>query len=223
MRQLASTAARCQSLTSGFASTSSTSARRRAEDPLLRQQGRALFGAGWLAAWPREPGDRAIARERYAASLAAAARAGDRQTTGWARSGMGMLASFDGAYATAATEYQASLALFREAGDRWGTNLALYWLGNAAAAQGHDRAARRFYDAALAQARQTGNPIGVARGLGGLGYLAWHAAQYAQSRRLLEESLAIRHEVGDRHVPRSRGPRRGACLAGAGAGVESGA
>jgi predicted ATPase len=164
---------------------------------LLRQRARALFGAGWLAAWP---GDHAVARARYAACLAAAARAGDRQTMGWARYGLGTLAAFDGAYAAAGTAYRASLALFRETDDRWGTNLALCWLGNAAGVQGHDRTARGYYEAALQEARQTGNRIGVARGLLGLGDLAWHAGQYARSRRLLEESLAIRHEVGDRQA-----------------------
>jgi tetratricopeptide (TPR) repeat protein len=164
---------------------------------LLRQRAGALFGAGWLAAWP---GDHAAARARYDACLAAAARASDRQTLGWARYGLGTLAAFDGAYAAAATEYRASLALFREAGDRWGTNLALCWLGNASGHQGHDRAARRFYEAALAEARQTGNRIGEARALLGLGALAWHAGRYAQSRRMLEESLDIRHEVGDRQA-----------------------
>ena len=166
------------------------------EAQLLRQQARALFGAGWLAAWP---GDLAVARARYAACLAAA-HADDSQTLGWARYGLGTLATFEGAYAAAATEYRASLALFREAGDRWGTNLALCWLGNAAGEQGHDRAARGHYEAALEEARQAGNRIGVARALLGLGDLAWHAGQYAQARRLLEESLAIRNEVGDRQA-----------------------
>ena len=164
---------------------------------LLRQRARALFGAGWLAAWP---GDHAVARERYEASLAAAARAGDRQTVGWARYGLGTLAAFAGAYAAAATEYRASLALFREAGDRWGTNLVLCWLGSDAGHQGHDRAAGEYYEDALAEARRAGNRIGVARGLLGLGNLAWHAGRYAEARRLLEESLAIRHEVGDRQA-----------------------
>jgi predicted ATPase len=163
----------------------------------LRQRARALFGAGWLAAWPD---GHAIARERYEASLAAATRAGDRQTVGWARYGLGTLAAFAGTYAAAATEYRASLALFREAGDRWGTNLVLCWLGSDAGDQGHDRAAGEYYEDALAEARRTGNRIGVARGLLGLGKLAWLAGRYAEARRLLEESLAIRHEVGDRQA-----------------------
>ena len=163
----------------------------------LRQRARALFGAGWLAAWPD---GHSIARERYAASLAAAARAGDRQTVGWARYGLGTLAAFAGAYAAAATEYRASLALFREADDRWGTNFVLCWLGSDAGDQGHDRAAGAYYEDALAEARRAGNRIGVARGLLGLGKLAWHAGRYAEARRLLEESLAIRHEVGDRQA-----------------------
>jgi tetratricopeptide (TPR) repeat protein len=163
----------------------------------LRQRARALFGAGWLAAWP---GDHAVARERYEACFAEAARAGDRQTLGWARYGLGTLAAFDGAHAAAATEYRASLALFREVDDRWGTNLVLCWLGNDAGHQGHDRAAGGYYEAALAEARRAGNQIGVARGLLGLGNLAWHAGRHAEARRLLEESLAIRHEVGDRQA-----------------------
>lgn len=161
---------------------------------------RALFGAGFLAAYRENRWGSAAARPPFEASLALARRLGDARTTGWALFGLAGSVFGPGRHAAAAGGFAQSLAYFREVGDHWGIDLALQWLGNAAVWQGETAAARRHYQAELAAARERGNRIGTARALGGLGHVAARTGDHRAARGLLEQSLAIRDEVGDRQA-----------------------
>jgi len=164
------------------------------------QRARALFGAGFLAAYRENRWGTAAARPPFEASLALARRLGDAQTTGWALFGLGGSEFGPGRHAAAAVWFAQSLACFREAADHWGIDIALLWLGAAAIWQGDTATARRHYQDELAAARERGNRMGIARALGGLGHVAARAGDHRETRRLLEESFAIRDEGGNRQA-----------------------
>jgi tetratricopeptide (TPR) repeat protein len=163
------------------------------------QRARALFGAGFLAAYRADRWGTA-ARPPFEASLTLARRLGDARTAGWALYGLGASEFVPGRQTAAAVLFTQSLACFREAADHWGIDIALQWLGNAAVWQGDHATARRHYETELAAARERGNRIGIARALGGLGHVAARTGDHREAHRLLAQSLAIRDEAGDRQA-----------------------
>ena len=159
------------------------------------QRARALFGAGFLAAY-RENRWGTAARDALRGEPrlgAAAGRCPDRRL-GAVRPRRERVRPRPAR--SPAVRFEQSLACFREAADHWGIDLALQWLGAAAAWQGDHATARRHYQAARAAARERGNRMGIARALLGLGDVAARMGDLREARRLLEQSLAIRDEGG---------------------------
>lgn len=111
--------------------------------------------------------------------------------------GAGLLAGWQGDYASARSLCQESLKIRLELEDQQGTADSLNNLGSIAAEQGDYAAARSLYEESLAIRRRLGDRRGIALSLHHLGELALDQGDLEGARALHEESLAIRRCLDD--------------------------
>ena len=112
--------------------------------------------------------------------------------------GAGMLAFYQGDYASARSQYVESLAIFRELGNRQGIASSLNDLGIVTHGHGDYAAARSLFEECLSIRRELGDRGGLAYTLVNLGNMAKDQGDYAAAHSLYVESLAIFRELGDR-------------------------
>jgi predicted ATPase/DNA-binding SARP family transcriptional activator len=129
-----------------------------------------------------------------------AARGQERsQERGKALNGAGLLAYFQGDYASARAYHEESLAIQREIGDRYGIAVSLNGLGNVAHSQGDYASAQVYHEESLAIKREIGDRSGIAASLNNLGFMASYQGDYTSAQVYHKESLIIRREIGDRN------------------------
>ncbi len=114
-----------------------------------------------------------------------------------ALNGAGVLAHYQGDYATAEALCGESLALYRRAGDERGVASALSSLALAARTRGDYAIAQSTFEEALEMFRRLGDRQAVARTLDRLGIAAWFAGDNERACTLVEESLAAFRELAD--------------------------
>ena len=110
----------------------------------------------------------------------------------------GVLAYYQGDYASARTHHEESLAIQRQLGSRSGMATSLTSLGNMACDEGDFASARTMHEESLAIQRELGDRRGIANSLGNLGNVASDQRDFASARALYEEGLAIMQELGHR-------------------------
>jgi predicted ATPase/DNA-binding CsgD family transcriptional regulator len=162
------------------------------------EAGLSLGGALWRFWWMR--GYLTEGRQRLDALLAARsvgktpeARTSER---GRALLGAGLLALWQGSYASARASLQESLVIGRENDDRRCTAYALAFLGRVARDQGDETTARTLGGEGVAQFRAVGEPWGLAVALHFLG-LAVVRSDAGAARPLFEESAALFRGLGN--------------------------
>ena len=115
---------------------------------------------------------------------------------GRALRGAGLLATWQGDYATARALHQESLALYRELDDQSGIANALENLGLVASQQGDYPAAHVLHAQSLSIRRTLGAEWDIAGSLSNLGLIARNQGDYDRARTLYSESLALLTAVG---------------------------
>jgi predicted ATPase/DNA-binding SARP family transcriptional activator len=110
----------------------------------------------------------------------------------------GVLAYYQGEYATAEAAHQESLALFREHEDSSGVAWVLNDLGDVAGARGDDESAQALFTESLALFRRLENKQGIAKLLHHLGRLVRDQGDLAGAEALYAESLTLVRELNDR-------------------------
>ncbi|HZO25051.1 MAG TPA: tetratricopeptide repeat protein [Chloroflexota bacterium] len=162
------------------------------------EAGLELGGRLWRFWWMR--GYLTEGRQRLGALLAA-------QGDGWAPGtrtsvrgqallGSGLLALWQGSYASARAALQESLAIGRACGDRRCTAYALAFLGRVARDQGDESTARTLGEQGVTLFRELGEPWGLAVALHFLG-LALVRSDVGAARPLFEESAALFRGLGN--------------------------
>lgn len=124
----------------------------------------------------------------------------EAQTHSKARSdalnGAGVMAFFQGDYASSLSLHEEGLAICRALGERKGIAFALSNMGNVAATQGDFASARALYEESLTIQRELGENL--ANLLNNLGNIAKEQGDYEAARALQEEGLEIERASGNR-------------------------
>jgi predicted ATPase/Tfp pilus assembly protein PilF/DNA-binding XRE family transcriptional regulator len=115
---------------------------------------------------------------------------------GRALRGAGLLATWQGDYATARALHLESLDLYRALGDRSGIANALENLGLVATEQGDYATARALHEESLAIRQELSDQWDIAGSLSNLGLIARDQGDYATARALYTESLSILRAEG---------------------------
>jgi predicted ATPase/DNA-binding winged helix-turn-helix (wHTH) protein len=110
---------------------------------------------------------------------------------------LGVFATTQGDYSTAAQSAEMSRSLFEELDDPWG--IALSWNASAIMARdcGDDEAAQRNFEKSLTFWRTVGDRVSTARCLHNLGNASKLRGDYARARIALTEAMQIFQEIGD--------------------------
>ncbi len=167
------------------------------EEPEAGAQGVRLSAALWRFWMAR--GHFREGREQYSALLAHPGAESDRAAHAEALNGAGILAFYQGDFASAQRLHEEGLTRCRAAGDSNGAANALANLGNIAASQGDFTDAQSLYTESLAIKRAASeNPQSVANLLNNLGNVAKELGDYDRARGLQEEGLQIERELGNR-------------------------
>jgi non-specific serine/threonine protein kinase len=154
---------------------------------------KALYGAGWLAHFQRDP---AAARTVLEESLALARGLDDRWAVAWVLHVLGRVACFDGDHVAARGLAARSLALAEGLGDRWLIAWAVHLLGLAAHIAGDYRAADAHYERSLTIRRELGHHEAIAILLQLTGLSALRQGEYAKALGLYRECLALSRDLG---------------------------
>jgi predicted ATPase/transcriptional regulator with XRE-family HTH domain len=112
--------------------------------------------------------------------------------------GNGVLACFQGDYATAQASLEESLRIYREVWDKFGEGYALYTLGAISFRQSNHPNARSRYEESLAVRQMAGDAWGIGNCLYGLGFLALLEGDFEATRSFFEKSVTILRQVGDK-------------------------
>ena len=112
----------------------------------------------------------------------------------------GVLAYYQGDYATARRSWEESLALRRTQGDRIAVDQLLNNLASVLRALGDYAAAREYFEQSLEIKRERGDRAGIGLMLFNLALLACDQGHLAEAHRLLDDCLKIQRELGDPHV-----------------------
>jgi tetratricopeptide (TPR) repeat protein len=123
---------------------------------------------------------------------------GERRSTlrGRALRGAGLLATWQGDYATAKALHLESLDLYRALDDRSGVANALENLGLVATEQGDYAAAQTLHTESLGIRQALGNEWDIAGSLSNLGLVARDQGDYPTAQALYAESLALLRAAG---------------------------
>jgi predicted ATPase/Tfp pilus assembly protein PilF len=131
-------------------------------------------------------------------ALASTAPSGGTNERTRVLNGVGVLAQYQGDFASARTYHEQSLAIQRELADRPGIAASLHNLASVAQELGDLASARAIYEESLQIKREIGDRAGVAISLNNLGALAHDQGDYVAARAYHEQSLEIKRELGDR-------------------------
>jgi predicted ATPase/DNA-binding XRE family transcriptional regulator len=134
---------------------------------------------------------------RWLAATLALPGGGDRALRARALRGAGLLATWQGDYATARALHAESLALYRALADRDGVGHALENLGMVAHEQGDFAAAAALHTESLAIRRGLGDRRNVASSLNNLGLVKRALGDYPSARTLHAEGLALHRILRD--------------------------
>jgi class 3 adenylate cyclase/tetratricopeptide (TPR) repeat protein len=111
---------------------------------------------------------------------------------------LGLIAYYQGDYATARGYYEQALVIDRAIGDRRGESATLVRLGAVSRELGDSATALACYEQALAIDRATGDRDDEADGLRGIGMVAHDRGDYLAARAAYTESLMLERATGDR-------------------------
>jgi tetratricopeptide (TPR) repeat protein len=111
---------------------------------------------------------------------------------------LGLIAYYQGDYATARGYYEQALAIDQAIGDRRGESATLVRLGAVSRELGDGATALACYEQALAIDRATGDRDDEADGLRGIGMVAHDQGDYLTARAAYTESLMLERATGDR-------------------------
>ena len=111
---------------------------------------------------------------------------------------LGLIAYYQGDYATARSYYEQALAIDQAIGDRRGESATLVRLGAVSRELGDSVTALTCYEQALAIDRATGDRDDEADGLRGIGMVAYDQGDYLAARMAYTASLELERATGDR-------------------------
>jgi class 3 adenylate cyclase/tetratricopeptide (TPR) repeat protein len=111
---------------------------------------------------------------------------------------LGLIAYYQGDYATARGYYEQALAIDQAIGDRRGQSATLVRLGAVLRELGDSTMALTCYEQALVIDRATGDRDDEADGLRGIGMVAYDRGDYLAARAAYTESLTLERATGDR-------------------------
>ncbi len=109
----------------------------------------------------------------------------------------GVLAFYQGDYASARILYEESLTIFRDVGNKQGIALSLKDLGKLAGMHSDAATAMALYQESLGISRELADRQACAEALNDLGNLAIDQGDYASAMALYEESLGISRELAN--------------------------
>lgn len=166
------------------------------EDPEAGERGLQLSASLW-GFWCAR-GHLSEGRHVYRACLAHPGAQANSKARADALNGAGVLAFYQGDYATSRRLHEEGLAICRERADQKGIGFAVTNLGNVAAIQGEYASAYELYHEGLAIARAMENLPTVSTVLNNLGNIAKALGDYEGAFAFHSESLKIQRELGGR-------------------------
>ena len=141
-------------------------------------------------------GNATVARQQFLDALAHGMD--NRENRAKAMHGLGLVAEYEGDYASATDHYQQSLAIHRESDNRFGIAQGLNDLCVVAFAQRDYATAVDYCQKSLAIKHEIGDRAGISVCLNNLGDIAHRQGDYHSAEECFLQSLAIDREIGNR-------------------------
>jgi predicted ATPase len=158
-------------------------------------RGRALLGAGWLAATEVDYQAASLLAEE---SLSILRESGDKRMSAYAEWVLGFVRMGQRNSAAARPLFEESRTLFKDLGDLWGEASTLYPLGVSAYLSGDHAAARAYYEESWQLYRQMDDPFGMTLMASVLEAVGSPDGDEETARSRYEQSLLLLHGLNER-------------------------